>query len=90
MFDFPLIKGDPQTALNDPYALLISERMSDKYFPGEDPVGKSLILYGDRRILIFNSTSSAHLASIERIYLMGSSGQCLRLARCLFYHAAVA
>ena len=48
MFDFPLIKGDPQTALNDPYALLISERMADKYFSSEDPVGKSLILYGDR------------------------------------------
>lgn len=48
MFDFPLIKGDPQTALDDPYALLISERMSDKYFPSEDPVGKSLILDGDR------------------------------------------
>jgi len=48
VFDFPLIKGDPQTALNDPYALLISERMADKYFQGEDPVGKSLILYGDR------------------------------------------
>jgi len=48
MFDFPLIKGDPQTALNDPYALLISERMADKYFSDEDPVGKSLILAGDR------------------------------------------
>ncbi len=48
MFDFPLIKGDPQTALNDPYALLISERMADKYFQGEEPVGKSLILDGDR------------------------------------------
>lgn len=47
MFNFPLIKGDPQTALNDPYALLISERMADKYFPGEEPVGKSLILDGD-------------------------------------------
>ena len=48
VFDFPLVKGDSHTALNDPYALLISERMAEKYFPGEDPVGKSLILYGDR------------------------------------------
>ena len=47
MFNFPLIKGDPQTALNDPYALLFSERMADKYFPGEEPVGKSLILDGN-------------------------------------------
>ena len=32
MFTFPLIDGDPQTALNAPYSVLFSERQAEKYF----------------------------------------------------------
>jgi putative ABC transport system permease protein len=42
LFDFPLIQGDPATALSKPYSMVLSERMAAKYFPGEDPVGKIL------------------------------------------------
>jgi putative ABC transport system permease protein len=44
MFSFPLLQGNPQTALKDPHSLVISEEMSEKYFVGEDPVGKTLRL----------------------------------------------
>ena len=42
MFSFPLIKGDPATVLSDPRSIVLSESMARKYFPGEDPVGKTL------------------------------------------------
>ncbi len=40
MFSFPLLKGNPSTALNDPYSLVITEKMSRKLFGDEDPMGK--------------------------------------------------
>lgn len=46
MFSFPLIQGDPQTALSDPYSCLLTESTARKYFGTEDPVGKTLSLGG--------------------------------------------
>ncbi len=40
MFSFPLLKGNASTALNDPYSLVITEKMSRKLFGDEDPMGK--------------------------------------------------
>jgi putative ABC transport system permease protein len=42
VFSFHLLKGDPQNVLTDPYSLVLSERMAEKYFGDEDPVGKIL------------------------------------------------
>ena len=47
MFTFPLVKGDPSTALNDPYSIILSEEMAEKYFPGEELLGK--IIQADSR-----------------------------------------
>jgi putative ABC transport system permease protein len=44
MFNFPLLKGDARTALNDPYSLVITEKMAKKLFGEEDPVGKIIKL----------------------------------------------
>lgn len=41
-FDFPLIEGDPATALKSPDAIVISERYAEKYFGKENPMGKRL------------------------------------------------
>jgi len=46
MFSFPLIQGDPQTALTDPHTALVTESTARKYFGTEDPVGKVLSLDG--------------------------------------------
>ena len=40
MFDFPLVKGDPTTALFGPNFMVLSEEMADKYFGEKDPIGK--------------------------------------------------
>jgi len=41
-FTFPLSKGDPRTALDDPTSVVLSETMARKYFTGEDAMGKEL------------------------------------------------
>ena len=43
VFTFPLLKGNPKTALTRPNTMVINERMGEKYFGTEDPVGQSLV-----------------------------------------------
>lgn len=40
IFSFPLVKGDPATALNNPGSVVISQDIAKKYFGSEDPIGK--------------------------------------------------
>ncbi len=44
IFTFPLITGDPKTALVEPFTMVISETVADKYFGKTDPVGKTVLL----------------------------------------------
>jgi putative ABC transport system permease protein len=44
VFTFPLIAGDPKTALADPYSIVLTESTAKKYFGDEDPLGKTLVL----------------------------------------------
>ncbi len=41
-FDFPLLEGDPATALRKPDGVVLSERLARKYFGNEPALGKSL------------------------------------------------
>ena len=52
VFDFPLIKGDPKTALKEPFSVVLTESMAKKFFGNENPMGQSLTLTRDR----FNAT----------------------------------
>ncbi len=42
IFSFPLVKGDPRTALATAESIVISESIALKYFGSDDPVGKLL------------------------------------------------
>ncbi|MFC1732167.1 FtsX-like permease family protein, partial [candidate division KSB1 bacterium] len=42
LFSFSLLRGNPNTALADPYKAVITQEIAEKYFAGEDPVGRSL------------------------------------------------
>ncbi len=44
VFTFPLVQGDPKTAFNSQGTILISEKMKEKYFGEEDPLGKTVTL----------------------------------------------
>ena len=41
-FTFPLIQGNPASALTDPYSLVITEKIAQKYFGSSDPMGKTV------------------------------------------------
>ena len=43
VFTFPFIRGEKQTALKEPYSIVISKRIAEKYFGNSNPVGKSLV-----------------------------------------------
>ncbi len=42
IFTFPLTAGDLETALDEPFSILLTEEMAEKYFGDEDPMGKTL------------------------------------------------
>ena len=44
VFSIAFIQGDPKTALNDPFSIVLSERLAEKYFRNENPIGKVLTL----------------------------------------------
>ena len=44
VFSFPLLKGDQETVLEDPHSVVIAEQLAEKYFPDEDPMGKTLTI----------------------------------------------
>ncbi|MCP4728269.1 MAG: ABC transporter permease, partial [bacterium] len=44
MFDLEFINGDPQTALNRIYSIVMMESMAEKYFGDDDPLGRTIII----------------------------------------------
>lgn len=42
IFTFPLSMGDPETALNMPHSIILTQKLAVKYFGKENPVGKTL------------------------------------------------
>jgi putative ABC transport system permease protein len=48
IFTLPLLQGNPETALTDPYSVILSEQIAAKYFGHENPIGK-IIKYKDDR-----------------------------------------
>ncbi len=47
MFIFPFLKGDPNTALEGPRSVVITESLARKFFGDEDPMGKFLTITRD-------------------------------------------
>ena len=44
IFTYRLLQGDHKTALADPFSIVISQKLAEKYFPDENPMGKVLRL----------------------------------------------
>jgi putative ABC transport system permease protein len=42
IFSFPLVSGDASAALREPFSVLLTRPMAEKYFGAEDPLGKNL------------------------------------------------
>ncbi len=44
IFGFKLLKGDPRTALKEPFTVVMSESTAKKYFGKADPMGQTILL----------------------------------------------
>ena len=47
IFEIPFVSGNPANALSEPGTIVISETKANKYFPGGNAVGQTLILDND-------------------------------------------
>ncbi|MGN6532659.1 MAG: ABC transporter permease [Ginsengibacter sp.] len=48
VFDFKLLKGNPNTALKEPFSVVFTETAAKKYFGNTDPIGQTLLVTGDK------------------------------------------
>lgn len=58
IFSFPLLKGDPKTALKKAYTAVITEDTARRYFGDEDPLGKALTIDEDSGFIITGVVSN--------------------------------
>jgi ABC-type antimicrobial peptide transport system permease subunit len=42
VFTYPMVQGDPKTALNDPYSLVVTQSLARKLFGNADAMGKAV------------------------------------------------
>ncbi len=61
VFDFPLVRGDASTALEEPSSVVLTEDMARKYFENDDPIGQVIEAdpYNDGTIVLFRVTGVA-------------------------------
>ncbi len=52
VFDYEVIKGDKEKALQQPNSVLLTEDAAKKYFGDEDPIGKFLRIEGRQELMI--------------------------------------
>ncbi|MBK9934927.1 MAG: ABC transporter permease [Cytophagaceae bacterium] len=56
VFTFPMLSGDPHTALKNPKSIVISEEMAEKYFHSTDVLGKYLEISEDDKFVQYQIT----------------------------------
>src|SRR5215210_4825172 len=57
VFSFPLLEGDPKTALNETDKIVLTQSAARKYFGNENPLGKTLKVGGTKDFLVTGITS---------------------------------
>ena len=69
-FDFPLIEGYRQTALDAPNKCVITERLAKRLFGDKDPIGEPLQIMGDREVdpsnTIYDSTLVYTISAVAK------------------------
>ena len=52
VFDFEFLRGNPETALKEPFTIVLSETLAKKYFGQENPLDKVLTIFGEMEIKV--------------------------------------
>lgn len=71
VFNFPLERGS-LTTFSKPNTLILTKAMAEKYFGDEDPIGKTLTLYGDQVYEIVAIAQPVPANSYLRFDFLGS------------------
>jgi putative ABC transport system permease protein len=83
VFTFTLIQGDPGTALLNPYSVVITRKIAEKYFGDREPVGNVLVFNNSLNFVVTgvieNLPTTSHLeinmlCSIETLYSQNDPG----------------
>jgi putative ABC transport system permease protein len=72
IFTFPFISGDPKTALQDPFTVVITKDMAKKYFADEDPLGKMLKINGETEYAVTGVVENVPRNSHFRFHMLRS------------------
>ena len=59
VFAFPLVQGDPATALGEPFSVVLTEATAARYFGRESPLGQTLRVKDDEETYDFTVTGVA-------------------------------
>jgi len=72
VFTFPFIRGNSQSALKDPYSVVITENGAKKYFDKEDPIGKVLKIQNETDLHVTGIIQNIPSNSSLRFDFLGS------------------
>lgn len=72
LFSFPLLEGDPSTALALPFSLVITHDMKKRYFGSEPALGKSLTLGDSLEFVITGVTAELPIQSHIQFDMLAS------------------
>jgi putative ABC transport system permease protein len=72
VFSYELIKGDENTALSQPYSVLITESAVKKYFGADDPIGKTIFVNNSNDYTITGVLKDPPSNSLMKFDFIGS------------------
>lgn len=72
VFTFPLLKGDPATALKEPFSVILTETSAKKLFDEGDALGKTVILNNDKAYTVTAIMKDVPKFSHMRFDMLGS------------------
>jgi putative ABC transport system permease protein len=75
VFDFALAQGDRASALRQPQAILLSQRAAQKYFPGQDAMGKTLKINKQHDFVVTGILANFPTNSTLQLDMVASSRQ---------------
>ncbi|HUX58605.1 MAG TPA: ABC transporter permease [Bacteroidales bacterium] len=52
MFTLPLLIGDPETAINSPHSIVLTEKLAKKYYGKTNPIGKTITLENKYQFMV--------------------------------------
>ncbi len=52
MFDFPLLQGNRETALKEPYSVILTKKTAELLFGNNDPIGKTLLVNNQYSVMV--------------------------------------